>query len=333
MRLKTLLKAAISALLLWMLLRVVDLHALKATVLNISPGMIALVTLGYLVGQLLSSIKWWIIVRSSGVDTSLVAAFKAYFIGMFVNVLGIGTLGGDMTRAMLIATGPGSKAVGLASVVADRAHGLAVLATIGTAATALFGRHALEPTFVVMLVGLGLTILTGWFLGPRVLLAIVPRGAPIRTKAEMATRAFPRSPGIITLITAISFLFHLVQIGLHALMAAAVGVQVPWSYLFVAVPFANIVSTLPISWQGLGVRENAYRFFFVPAVLTGEQAIAFGAMWFFAMTVSGCIGGLVSLLTRNTEIFSEDPPQIGQVGPLLPHGAETTGVDTKAVAG
>ena len=36
---------------------------------------------------------------------------------------------------------------------------------------------------------------------------------------------------------------------------------------------------------------NSYVFFLAPLFLSREQAIAFGAMWFFAMAISSAIGG------------------------------------------
>jgi uncharacterized membrane protein YbhN (UPF0104 family) len=78
-------------------------------------------------------------------------------------------------------------------------------------------------------------------------------------------------------------------------MAQALGVTVPWPTLLVSIPFVNVLSNLPISWQGLGVRENGYAFFLVPNSLDYEQALAMGVIWLFAVTSSGAIGGLLSL--------------------------------------
>ena len=61
----------------------------------------------------------------------------------------------------------------------------------------------------------------------------------------------------------------------------------------------NIASSLPISWQGLGIRENSYIFFLTaaPAIVSKEQAVAFGALWLLAVTVSSAIGGIVALVS------------------------------------
>lgn len=296
MQWRSIIKALISASLLGALVLVVDLRKLVDTFLDISPLALVILTAGYLTGQLLSATKWWLIVRSGGFQSPWLRAVKAYFTGMFVNVLGIGTVGGDMTRALLVTDGTATKPAALASVVADRAHGLAVLASIGAMAAALFGHHQLPDSFVWMLFALGAAVPVGWFLLPLVVRKVLPRRMIFRETVEVMLGVFPRDRQTVIAITLLSALVHCLQISLYQIMAWGLDLHIPWRLLFLAVPFSNIVSTLPISWQGLGIRENALRFFFVPSILTNEQAIAFGTMWIFAVTVSGAIGGLVGTI-------------------------------------
>ncbi len=61
----------------------------------------------------------------------------------------------------------------------------------------------------------------------------------------------------------------------------------------------NILSSLAISWNGLGVRENGYLFFLAPLFISREHAIAFGVMWLLAMAISSAIGGLVLVFSKD----------------------------------
>jgi glycosyltransferase 2 family protein len=311
MKWQTLLKLLVSIIMLALVFRLVNFASLAHTLTTLSLSSVLLITSGYMAGQLLSALKWWRIAKAGGINVSFLTAVRAYFIGMFVNVLGVGTLGGDMARAVLLAQNDTPKAAGVASVVADRAHGLAVLAAIGMVSIGIYGIFSLEPVFGYLLAGFGLAIVLGWLIGPALVLRVFPVGHPFRLKVERILSVFPKDPRTVILITLISVSFHLLQISLHKLMGLSLGVDIPWAYLLVACPFANIVSSLPISWQGLGVRENAYRFFFVPAgVLTPEQAVAFGAIWFFSMTISGCVGGVVALATGAFGILNKKEEDI-----------------------
>ena len=292
-------KILLSALLLFIVFRSVDFSKLSGIVTEISPSLVVTVVVGYALGQFLSSFKWWNIARAAGIDVPYAVVLRAYFIGMFVNCFGLGMVGGDVTRGILIARGKPMKVAGVSTVIADRIHGLAILALIGTIAVLILGRLTL-PTMLAWTLGLGsIAVVVGWFIGPAILLKLIRPGNRWRVRAEQVSNAFPRSPSVICFVTAISIAFHITQISLHWVMGRCVGVDIPWEYIWVIVPFVNIFSSLPISWNGLGVREKSYIFFLTPAILSSEQAVAFSAIWLLAIIVSSAIGGLVAFLTED----------------------------------
>ncbi len=228
----------------------------------------------------------------------LSTAFRAYFIGMFVNCFGLGTVGGDVARGLIVSAGTNRKAEALSSVVADRLHGLSVLALIGLLATVVWGgAHGFTP----ILIGLCVAIPVGWVTAPRLVPLLIPAGR-FKDKIVAALAMLPQRAAPLSTITAISVVFHLTQMALHLYMAKIFAATLPVSSLLTSVPFVNIASTLPISWNGLGVREQAYKFFLVPEVLTVDQAVGFGALWLVAVTASSAIGGVVSVITGNAEL-------------------------------
>jgi uncharacterized membrane protein YbhN (UPF0104 family) len=296
-------KGLASILLLAVVFRSVRFDSLAAVVKTVSIPAVVGICLGYLAGQCLSALKWCLIANGSGLRASKRHAIRAYLTGMFFNLLGIGTVGGDVVRGVLIGSSAMQRATGIASVVADRAHGLAVLATIGTVASAIFGIEVLaagqhvQAYLVAGLVGLGALIVAFWFWAPSLVRLAVPTKGGLHQKIEQLLEAFPRDPKLLVTITVLSIAFHGSQIALHYCIAEVLSIHISLPVLLVVVPFINIVSSLPISWQGLGVRENAYRFFFVPAICSPEQAVAFGAIWLLAVTVSSLVGGLVAMAT------------------------------------
>ncbi|NDC39537.1 MAG: UPF0104 family protein [Proteobacteria bacterium] len=284
---------------LLVVVRMAKFDQLRSVFERIPLSLLFIVVLAYALGQLLSSYKWCLIVRSAGVSASYKAALRAYFIGMYLNCFGLGTIGGDVARGLLIGAEENKKAIAVASVVADRLHGLAVLSGIGAIAAFCFGVQSLDAWLVLVLISLGFGIVLGWAFVPPLLLRLLPTDNRLRAQIALLVGAFPRTPQVLVRITLISAFFHLLQISIHLVMALAVGVSVPWSLLLVTVPFINILATLPVSWNGLGVRERAYVFFLVPAVLQAEHAVAFGAMWLLAVTSCSAIGGIVAVLTKD----------------------------------
>lgn len=301
MKPKSLIKILLSACMLALVYYSAERRNLLATFRSISLSTVLTVVVGYTIGQLMSSVKWWTIARSGGIEVSYPAALKAYFIGMFVNCFGLGMVGGDAVRGLLIAQGQPKKTEGVASVVADRIHGLAVLGIIAIFTSITLGNDRVQWQLVSGLMVLVLGFIAAWIVGPW-LLTHLPgvNNTRLAAKLRQVAAIFPRDPKTLAIITAISVLFHSLQISLHAVMAHGLGISIPLTTLFVVIPFVNIASSLPISWNGLGVREKSYETFLVassPALMSSEQAIAFGAVWLLAVMTTSAIGGIVALIS------------------------------------
>jgi uncharacterized membrane protein YbhN (UPF0104 family) len=312
MNTKSLIKFALSILMVGIVLRSVNFENLRATFLTMSPLSVLLVVVGYTTGQLISSFKWWTIARSGGITTPYPAALKAYFIGMFLNCFSFGMLGGDAARGILVAQGQPKKTEGLASVVADRIHGLIVLSCIALVTSAIMGRDRVAPDLIQLLLLLVIGCTAGWLIGPW-LLPRLPymKTTKIGLKLQQVMAIFPRDLKTLTTITSLSIVFHLLQISLHAVMAYGMGITISFTTLLLVIPFVNIVCSLPISWNGLGVREKAYTYFLTtaPAIVTYEQAVAFGAIWLLAVTVSSAIGGIVAMMSEDLRTLKAQPPR------------------------
>ena len=287
-------KILVSVAALAMAMRLVNPAELKESLLSIPLSILILVVISVFLSQLLSSYKWWLLASSGGISVPWSLAFKAYFFGMFVNCFGLGTIGGDVARGLVLGSPSRQKATALASVFADRVHGLTVLVGICLTSMVAFGRGPIGGEFLIFLIVSLLAVVLGWYLGPAIALRILPRGGALHLKMQEIANVFPRKIATIAYLLAISLLFHLLQISTHQVMAYGFGIHIPWRTLLITIPVVNVLSTLPISWNGLGVRENGYVFFLTPLILSHEQAIAFGAMWLLATTTLSAIGGLIS---------------------------------------
>lgn len=290
---------------LLLVMRTIDRGELHAAFAQVSLSTAVVVLLGYLVGQGLSAIKWYLLARAAGIKVPLQRALRGYALGMFVNNFGFGVLGGDVARAVILSQGQRAKSPAFASVLADRAHGLAVLALIGTISALVYGTtHQIRLSTELLWI-LGITVsslVLGWFIGPPLVLRVLPRSWKFYDKIATILAVFPRSPRAVLLLSLLSALFHMSQITLHKVIGLGIGVDIPWHYLMVYVPLVNIFSTLPISWNGLGVREKSYTFFFTPTIMTGAQAVALGLVWLLAVTAGSALAGLVGLFTKDLEL-------------------------------
>jgi uncharacterized membrane protein YbhN (UPF0104 family) len=316
MNAKSLIKVIITLGALGLVAYSVSFDKLLATLRAISPVTAVIVIAGYSIGQLMSSLKWWTIAKSGGIHVSYPVALKAYCIGMFVNCFGsgLGTVGGDVARGILISHGLPKKTEGIAAVIADRIHGLTVLSLIALLTSQLFRSDRVPGWLIFSLLVLVAGFIASWVIGPW-LLTLFPDKTKFAAKMRQVAAIFPRDAKTLTIITGISVVFHCLQILLHSVMASALDADIPLATLFVVIPLVNIASSLPISWNGLGVRETSYIFFLTaaPALVSPEQAAAFGAMWLLAVTVTSALGGLVALVTGDMRLLRSSSRNEGTV--------------------
>lgn len=299
---KKFLKFAVSLLIITLVVSNANFTVLRKGLESISFLAAGAIIVTYFVGQVLSLIKWWLIINIPAIP--IFSIFKYYFFGMFTNYFGLGLVGGDVARSvLLISNHQISKSKAFGSVLVDRIHGLAILALIGTVA------QVVNPNLIqdVKLI----------FLSPAILIGITLFLVFIKTfnisifgkyaeRIENFRSNIPNTFSSIFKVSFLSFLSHGCQILIHYFIAISLGLDIPITIWFIAVPVVNLLSSLPIAWNGLGVREFSYAYLLAPSFLSKEQAVVFGAIWLFANLVNSAIGGLFSFsINGNKENISE----------------------------
>ena len=291
---KRLLPVAISLLFIGLIYSKTNLSSLLETLSTISLETAFAIASLYAFGQLVSAAKWRIFVSSIGMEKPYLETARAYFFGMFVNTFALGTVGGDVARSLALRPPKGKRAAAIATSVADRVQGLGVLLTIGAIGIIFVKPEALGPLAVPLAWLCVLSLALGWLIGPKILTRVFPKDHRFGRSAREVKNAFPRDPKLFVVAAAISVFFHFVQIYMHYVIAYELGASVlSFAFLIATVPLVNVAAAMPISINGLGVREAMYIFLFVPHGVSQEVAVAFGAIWILAVTAVSAVGGLV----------------------------------------
>lgn len=304
-RRKVLIQVLISVLFVSLIYGTTDLAALLGVLKTITWTTAIAIAGLYLLGQIISAFKWRIIFQRVGISRSFGKTLIAYLLGMFVNTFGLGTIGGDVTRGVALRPKKGQRAAALGTVVADRIHGLVVLVLIGSVAIIVVRPEVFGPFSVLLSWCCIALVLLGWLVGPKFLTEIFPAKHRFGFAADQIARTFPLEWKPLVTITAISVLFHFVQIGIHLLLAGELSTPLTFAYLCATVPLINIVSSLPISVNGVGVREAMCVLLFVPIGVPQETAVAFGTIWIVVVTVVSAVGGFIAGLAA-TRVYSEE---------------------------
>jgi uncharacterized membrane protein YbhN (UPF0104 family) len=221
---------------------------------------------------------------------------RFYFIGIFFNLFGPSTLGGDLVRSLYLSAGK-RRSVALNSTLFDRASGLVVLMAIGAVAALVFPQHDFPTALLAGVVVAGFGLVLGWWLCPHAV-RLLPEHNAMRRLVEHDLAPLWRDHRMLARVVGISFTFHLSQVVVQFVIARAAGIALPWSYLFVVHPLLSVMMALPVSIGGFGVREGGYLYFLTRIDVDDSIAVAMSLSWWVVTVVSALLGGLVFAATR-----------------------------------
>jgi uncharacterized membrane protein YbhN (UPF0104 family) len=297
-RVVALLKIAVSAGLLAYLLSRVDASRTLASMESAAPAPLVAAFGMYLAGQVASAVKWRMLAAAVGFTDPPLVFVANYFVGMFFNVFGLGTVGGDVVRALYLAGAGGRRTVALNTVLADRLSGLFVLLAIALVSLLLFRSYELPAGLYWTTLSFSALLLAGWRAAPWVVSRWFRESSRVRRLVEHDLAPYWNDLTLLARVAGVSLVFHCSQIATQMLIARALGLEVPLSYFFIFVPLVNLASSLPVSLNGIGVREGGTVFFLTHVGVAEEAAIAFALVWLGILIAAGLVGGIVYLSRR-----------------------------------
>jgi len=291
-------KAAISALLLYLALRLVSVDELLARLRQIEPSWIAAALALLLVQVTLATERWRRIAQFCGAEMSFRPAFRLTMIGAFFNQTLPSTVGGDVVRTVLLARSAGHWKAAVYAAFVDRASGLIWLAALVFVclpwSLALIGdpigRGAIAVIGIAGVIGPAAAITIAQVARDRLHRWSVTRH--IVDIAEALRRvAASRRPGAA--VAGLSLTIHLLTVVVTWCGAQAIGAQFSLSDALLLIPPVTLVSAVPISIAGWGVREGAMVAAFVYAGLPEGDGLAVSVLYGAELFIIGCLGGLV----------------------------------------
>jgi uncharacterized membrane protein YbhN (UPF0104 family) len=280
-------------LIFWLFTRY-DLKGILATFERLPILVWLLASLMYLVSQVLSSIRWWILSNTLAVPGRWPTYLGFYFVGMYFNLFLPTGIGGDVFKAYYVSRGEGRKLLAAYSVVGDRLFGLVALFLMGAGTALLFPDILPEPFFVILSIS-GLASVCALSLFPflhRGLIRVWPRLS--RYLSDMVK--LWQSPRRILAILGLSFFLQALGMVAVALLGAGIGIQIPVAFYFATLPMVAIITMVPISFSGIGVREGAFVYFLGLKGIDPETAFSLGILFFSIQVATSLIGGLAYAL-------------------------------------
>jgi glycosyltransferase 2 family protein len=221
------------------------------------------------VGNLLGVVRWGIFLRVLGIRLSAWEVFRLSFVGLFFNTFLVGAVGGDAVKVVWLAAKGHRKTSALLSVVMDRMSGFGALILCSLIFMLLrldwLMRSALVAGLIkgvfIYLVAVVALMAFSFSRSAKSLTCRLPRGFPGREIIiDFAEAYFQfvtcwRQTLLASLLSVVILLAYFLT---FYLSARAFELQVPIGEFFAFMPAVDIISALPISLGGFGVREQLF---------------------------------------------------------------------------
>jgi uncharacterized protein (TIRG00374 family) len=301
-----LLKTAITLFLFWFLFKKINIGEVMATLLGMDQPLLWTATAIAVGAVVLSAYKWQLLLTARGWHLSMGELTKIYFIGLFANNFLPSSIGGDMLRIYLVGKKINHNGEAAASVILER-----LLSTVGLAVPALL---ALIPNS--RLLGDFWDHIVYFFICCFALTYLIMKPAILRPLKKLPWKQWQRLVGIFreiiniiqsfrhkrgTLVKVIfySVMFQLAIILINFCLIRALGIhQMGLWHCFLLVPIISAVSMLPVSINGLGIREGAYVLLFGAMGVSASQAITVSLLFFVIVTFISLFGGILFVLEK-----------------------------------
>lgn len=295
--LKRILKVCFGFFLLWILFLKIPGKGVFESLLEARLSFFLLALVMYLGGQVLCAYKWSVLAEPLGFKRPFLNFVSFYFIGMFFNLFMPGSIGGDLYRAALLAGLEKSRKRAAYSVLAERYTGGIALLSFCALAVGIYFRSSLPPVLSTLI----FTLLTiGWsFL---LTLPVWERNFPWVQKLARKLNLedftiYWKHPTKLLWVLILSFIFQFINILTVVLLGMSIKINAPLLSYFFIVPIVDLLSILPISISGLGIREGGYVLMFKSLGVEASKGLACGLLVLTITLISGILGGIVYSLT------------------------------------
>lgn len=260
-----------------------------------------------LIGFVFASLRWKYLLSDLGVLIRWRSGFALYLVGSFYGSFLPGVIGGDAVRiGMCALRHEASVSEVTTSALIERVLGLLVVLLFGSFAIPFLPRlvaSELGPSISTLLPILAVTVtvlvVTGVFLLRAFPIAWFERRSfRFHRLVRVIERA--RDIRVRTLLFAIvlSGLFQLSSIIASFLIARALHIDLPFIVFLAVMPLVYVVTVLPISLGGLGVREGTLSFLLTRIGVTLPDAILFAFAMYLNQLFVGLVGGVIQFVGK-----------------------------------
>ncbi|MCX7963278.1 MAG: flippase-like domain-containing protein [Candidatus Sumerlaea chitinivorans] len=315
--LPTVIRLLVSAALLWGVFHIADFKKSVGKALSV-PWLFALG--GFCVfalGELLTILKWQYLLWKAGRKVPFLLLAKAVLVGNFYSMFLPTSVGGDVARVLMVGQASGGLSMSAATVFMQRNTGMGALLLIANVASWL-------PPLKIALFPSGLDVLNYvgvWFgliaivylainwvlISERIYTAVwkhlgpdgqapVTRWQRVGTPLRTLHHAVRLCKGAWVGALALSVCTQLLDCTMAYLVGCGLGLGLSFTQFCVYVPAVTLAALLPITFNGVGLRESVYLVLMERSGIAKDQAVGLSLVHFAFMLILALAGGIWHVL-------------------------------------
>lgn len=294
------LRTGISAALLVILFRKIDFHGTLKVIASLKISYFILATVTFFIIYFLVFYRWRTLLKAQGLNLPLSRVLSSYSGGIFFSLFLPSTIGGDVARSIDLGTHTQRHNVIVASVLLDRISGFVGLVIVALVFLGFSHNLINEPSVY------GIVFLLALLLGT-ILLFIFNKGIynwinhsskkggfrdTIRC-LHSEIYFFRSKPSVLILVLIYSITIQLFASVSSYFLLCSLGAKINILYPLVLTPVIAIITALPISIGGLGLRDASSIFFYTKVGVAKDIALGQSLLNFAIMVCFGLIGGII----------------------------------------
>jgi uncharacterized protein (TIRG00374 family) len=311
-----LLKLAVSLTILLLILTTqTSLREIGTVLRTVNPYWLVLAFSLHAVGLLASAFRWQILAKAQGDDVPLAFLAKSYLVAQFFNNFLPTRFGGDVVRIWDGSRYSRSLIKSSAIVMVDRFSGVIVLFLMAVIASLFRIEMArrIPVVWVSLVLGLfGLALVAVFFLPvfARLFVSLRLRGFfdGLRGKILLFRETILRYRTQKRAFLRASFWAVLLQLNVilyYFLIGQALHLKIRLVDYFIFIPIVLVIQIIPVTINGLGLREGSYIEIFKFYGISARSAVSFSLVDVAFNLVLGLIGGIVYVARRKPSL---NPP-------------------------
>jgi glycosyltransferase 2 family protein len=244
------------------------------------------------------ALRWRMLLVAKEIYVGLGWLTRTYFVALFAGQFLPAAIGGDAVRVVELGRRTHDAPEALASVVIDRLVGLMSLVGLAVVAVLVIGAGS-RPGVVVAEAAFGVAAAAALGL----LFSSRLRGATARwlePRAEgrrfvvsgrfyAALHAYRTHRRTLAVVGLLALAVQAARVGVIWMLVRALGLDVPNSVILLAGPIVFAALALPVSLNGIGVREAVF-VYFLHGHTSKPQAVALGLAFFAVGTLTALVG-------------------------------------------